>query len=188
MTYSLDFAKEMGYNYHLQLDDDALINTQINYNLVKRLQKSNTEMAFYPDKFGTPLHLTLGLCELTRFWLRVNNFEPVGDIFKSLNPPNFNGMTTDGWNRMCHSGYFIIIKIDFWFSKPIQSYLTTLFRSGRDIEGFYTEQTIMNMIKLVFVRENRYFLLNDINIIHDRHKVESLNFVQRCISNITQKI
>ena len=117
-------------------------------------------MGFYSDRFGTPSHLTIGLCELTKFWLEIAHFTPLGNLFENLNPPNVNGLTSRGWNRMCHPGYFILIDVSFWFSAVVQSYLQAIFRSGRDIEGFYTEQSVMNMIKLIFVPRNNTFTID----------------------------
>lgn len=47
LTFSLDFARAMGYKYHLQYDDDALLNQPINYDLVKEMEKSREINKFY---------------------------------------------------------------------------------------------------------------------------------------------
>lgn len=41
LTFSLDFAKEMGYKYHLQFDDDAMLNSKIQYNIVDKFKENN---------------------------------------------------------------------------------------------------------------------------------------------------
>jgi hypothetical protein len=48
-----------------------------------------------------------------------------------------NGLSSDGWDRLYHPGYFVIINLDFWFQLEVQDFLTTVMRSGRDIEGRY---------------------------------------------------
>jgi hypothetical protein len=86
-----------------------------------------------------------------------------------VNPPNMEGVTSAGWNRMYYPGYFIIINTDFWFQSEIQDYLTTVFRSGRDIEGRWQEQAVINMMRLVFVPEPQLYLMHEVDIGHDRH-------------------
>ena len=41
LTFSLDFAKAMGYSYHLQFDDDAMLNSALAYNVVDKLKERN---------------------------------------------------------------------------------------------------------------------------------------------------
>ena len=37
--------KQMGYKYHLQLDDDTIVNSKINYNLIQRMNSKSLKMA-----------------------------------------------------------------------------------------------------------------------------------------------
>jgi hypothetical protein len=179
LTFSLDFAKEMGYAYHLQFDDDAMLNNKIEYDVVQSLKEKTIDMAVFSDLIGEVPQVVLGLPELTNFWIKSNKFTPVGSLFKHLNPPNILGLTSEGWDRMYHPGYFLIISLDFWFEKNVQSYLTTVLRSGRDIEARWQEQAVINMIRLVFVVENKLLVMNDVDVGHDRHK--KANFEQWCV-------
>jgi len=137
----------MGYAYHLQFDDDAMLNSALAYNVIDKLKDRNYLMGVFSDLIGEVPQATLGLPELTRYWMTVSQFKPKGPLLKNLHPPSLDGLTSDGWNRLYHPGYFILFKVDFWFQSDVQDYLTTVFRSGRDIEGRWQEQAVMNMIR-----------------------------------------
>jgi hypothetical protein len=179
LTFSLDFAKEMGYEYHLQFDDDSMINTMIPYNIIAKFQESKYNMGVFSDLIGEVSHVTLGLPELSYYWLKVNHFTPKGQIVANLRNKDLNSLNSDNWNRMYHPGYFMIFRVSFWFSWEVQDYLTTILRSGRDIEGRWQEQAVMNMIRLLFVGEKELWVMNEVDIGHDRHK--RANFENWCI-------
>ena len=44
LTFSLDFAHQMGYKYHLQLNDDTIINNKIGYNFIDKMMTSGVSM------------------------------------------------------------------------------------------------------------------------------------------------
>lgn len=169
LSFSLDFAKEMGYAYHLQFDDDAMLNGPLNFNIVEKLRDKRTMMGVFSDHIGEVPQCTLGLPELTRYWLTIKGLAPKGALFKHVNPPNMDGVTSAGWDRMYHPGYFMIFDVDFWFQHEVQDYLTTVFRSGRDVEGRWQEQAVMNMMRLVFIPEDHLWIMNEVDIGHDRH-------------------
>jgi hypothetical protein len=172
LTFSLDFVKEMGYIYHLQFDDDAMINNKINYDIVQKLKKRKIQMAVSSKTADDLPSVLLGLPELTTFWLTTNSFRPIGTLNKHLKRQSLfrspTELSSKTWDRMYHPGYFMIINVDFWFDKNVQSYLTTVLRSGKDIEGRWQEQGVMNMIRLVFIVENKLLVMNDVDIGHDR--------------------
>jgi hypothetical protein len=169
----------MGYKYHLQFDDDAMLNGPLRYDIVQKLRNSSISMGVFSDVIGEVAHLTLGLPELTRYWLRIRHFTPQGALFKHLRPPDLSGLSSDGWDRLYHPGYFVILSVDFWFQSEVQDYLTTVLRSGRDVEGRWQEQAVQNMIRLVFVPEEKLLVMWDVDIGHDRHKRE--NFQNWCV-------
>jgi len=179
LAFSLDFAKTMGYKYHLQFDDDAMLNTPVEYNLLPKFQEKNYQMGVFSDWIGEVASVTLGLPELTAYWLKIAHYSPKGTIFQNTKPGDISGLTSDGWNRMYHPGYFLILSIDFWYSTEVQNYLNTVFRSGRDVEGRWQEQAVMNMIRLIFIPKDQVWIMNDIDIGHDRHKRQ--HFENWCI-------
>ena len=52
---------------------------------------------------------------------------------------------------------------------------------GRDIEGRWQEQAVMNMIRLIFIPYKQLWVMNDIDIGHDRHTKS--NFENWCIKS-----
>lgn len=179
LSFSLDFAKEMGYGYHLQFDDDAMLNGKLDFNIVQKFREKNHLMGVFSDLIGEVPQCTLGLPELTRYWMTIKQHGPKGALFKHVNPPNMEGVSSAGWDRMYHPGYFIIINVDFWFQSEVQDYLTTVFRSGRDVEGRWQEQAVMNMMRLVFVPEPQLWVMYEVDIGHDRHNRR--NFDNWCV-------
>ena len=179
LSFSLDFAKEMGYAYHLQFDDDAMLNGKLDFNIVEKFNEKRHMMGVFSDHIGEVPQCTLGLPELTRYWMTIKGHSPKGALFKHVKPPNMDGVTSGGWDRMYHPGYFIIISTEFWFQSEVQDYLTTVFRSGRDVEGRWQEQAVMNMMRLVFIPEDKLWIMYEVDIGHDRHNPK--NFDNWCV-------
>lgn len=184
LTFSLDFARAMGYDYHLQFDDDAIMMTPINYNLIAKLREGKYDVATSSDLYGEVAHIANGLAELTRFWLRFNHFQVRGNLFEKRFHKGFekstNGLSSDSFDRYYHPGYFFLIRLEWWYSEHPQSYLETILRSGKDIEARWQEQLIMNMMQYVFVPEQQLLVLDDPGINHDRHKKQ--NFQDWCVA------
>mmetsp|Transcript_1550 Transcript_1550/g.2631 ORF Transcript_1550/g.2631 Transcript_1550/m.2631 type:complete len:383 (-) Transcript_1550:1744-2892(-) len=179
LTFSLDFAKAMGYKYHLQFDDDAMLNQKLSFDIVQKFREHNYLMGVFSDHIGEVPQCTLGLPELTQYWLAIRKKQPKGPLYKHVNPPNMMGINSAGWDRMYHPGYFIIIGVDWWFSEETQDYLTTVLRSGRDVEGRWQEQAVMNMMRLVLVPLEQLWIMTEVDIGHDRHNRN--NFVEWCV-------
>jgi hypothetical protein len=181
LAFSLDFARAMGYSLHLQFDDDAMLNQPLPYDIVQQFKEKKYMMGVFSDHIGEVPQCTLGLAELTRYWLAVKGLEPKGALYQHLNPPNMGGLTSNGWDRMYHPGYFIIISLEFWYQAEVQDYLTTVFRSGRDVEGRWQEQAVINMMRLVFIPEPHLWIMQEVDIGHDRHNRK--HFVNWCINS-----
>jgi len=45
LTYGLDFATQMGYRYHLQLDDDTMVNSKLEENIVAKMSASGYKLS-----------------------------------------------------------------------------------------------------------------------------------------------
>lgn len=182
LTFSLDFAQAMGYKYHLQFDDDAMINNIISYDIVSRARNETKDMVVFSDIYGDNPSVLSGLPELTRYWLYVRKFSIQGPLLDHVKPRgDINGLTTDGWDRLYHPGYFVILSVDFWFSDVVQDFLKTVLRSGRDVEGRWQEQGVQNMMRLLFIPSTRLWVMEDIDIGHDRHKPAS--FEKWCVKS-----
>lgn len=179
LTFSFDFAKEMGYEYHLQFDDDAMLNQPVPYNIVQKFNENGYSMGVFSDHIGEVAHVTLGLPELTYYWLKVAHYTPRGAIVQHLRSKDINSLNSENWDRMYHPGYFLLVRVSFWFKDEVQDYLTTVLRSGKDIEGRWQEQAVMNMMRLIFVSEKELWVMNEVDIGHDRHK--RINFENWCV-------
>lgn len=177
LTFSLDFARAMGYDYHMQLDDDAVLLGDVNFNMVEKMRSSSIDMAVSSDIIYENTHVVLGLAELTNFWIRMNKYEPKGNLFAHCKPPNLSGLTSETWDKSYHPGFWFITSVPWWFSEQPQSYLETVLRSGKDVEGRWQEQGVMNMMRQVMIPESNVLVMN-VDIGHDRHRKS--NFVNWC--------
>lgn len=183
LTFSFDFAKAMGYEFHLQYDDDAMLNSPIPYNITAKFNENNAKIGFFSDIIGEVPHLVLGLPEITQYWLRINRYQPKGSIFQHLKKhslgENIQAISSDTWDRLYHPGYFILIRVSFWYTPEVQDYLRTIMKLGRDVEGRWQEQAVMNMISLIFLPEKEVWVMQEVDIGHDRHK--RANFENWCV-------
>lgn len=173
LSFSPDFARKMGYSYYLQFDDDAMFNGNLGFDVVKHFRKKHLLMGVYPATVVEVPQVTLGLAELTRFWLTLREHKPKGSLFDHVDPHDMNGITSHGWDHTIYAGYFTIISLDFWFQSEVQDYLTTVFRSGKDVEARWQEQAVMNIMRLVFIPEKQLWIMREVEIGHDRHHRES---------------
>jgi hypothetical protein len=177
LTFSLDFARSMGYEYHMQLDDDAVLLSDITYNMVEKLRSSDINMAVNGDFIYENVPVILGLPELTQFWLKMNKFQPIGNILEHCKQKHVTGITSEGWDKGYHPGFWMITRISWWFSENPQSFLETVLRSGKDVEGRWQEQAVMNIMRQIFIPDSRVLVMEP-DIGHDRHRKE--NFVNWC--------
>lgn len=186
LTFAFDFVKAMGYKYYLQYDDDAMLNNPLDFNIVSKFRNASYKMGVFSDSIGEVAHVAIGLAELTRYWLTINHYVPPGTLFNHLTPKSMEGLYSNpgsrgGWDRNYHPGYFVITSIDFWYEDLVQDYLTMIMKLGRDVEGRWQEQLVQNMIRLVFVPPERLWVMNEVDIGHDRHK--RANFENWCIKS-----
>lgn len=170
MVYSMEFVKQMGYKYMLQIDDDAILNGMVEGNVLEDFKIKNFDMGVFSDSIGEVSHIALGLPELTKFWLALRKFTPVGTLLEHVKGKSLEAFSSETWDRMYHPAYFLILKVDFWFSPPVQDYLMAIYRSGRDIESRWLEQMVQNMIRLVFVPKDKLWVMAQVDVGHDRHR------------------
>jgi hypothetical protein len=179
LTFSLDFVKEMGYEYHVQFDDDAMINEALPFDITAKLEEKKFNVALFSDVIYEIPAATLGLSELTAYWLKINHYTPRGPIFRHTNPHDIHGLTSDGYDRAYSPGYFMLFRVSWWFSPHVQDYLNMILRSGRDVEGRWQEQAVINMMIYIFVTEEERWVIKELDIGHDRHK--RANFDNWCV-------
>lgn len=178
ITTGFDFIYKMGYKFYMQLDDDAMLNNKIEFNLVQKFREKQYQMGVFSDYIGEVPQVTNGLAELTRYWLTITNYNPTGPLFDHVSPKSLDGVTSKGWDRYYHPTYFLITSIDFWFSDIVQDFLTTVLQSGRDVEGRWGDQVTQNMMRIVFIPKEKVWVMDEMDIGHDRHK--KANFENWC--------
>jgi hypothetical protein len=179
LTFSFDFVKAMGYAYNMQFDEDAVLNTKVPHNIVQAMGRSRALMAVTAPPIDEIPDVLTGLLELTKYWLVVNDFTPQGGLYKHVVPHNISGLASDSWDKMYYRGFAIITNVDYWFENNPQSFLNTVLRLGRDIEGRWQEQAVMNMMRLLFIPEGRLMLLRGVDIGHNRH--DHKNYYGWCV-------
>ncbi len=175
LTYGLDFAKEMGYKYHLQFDDDSYILSPISFVMVKTMRGSYDMATIHYTMHEGP-ELLLGLAEMAKEWIVRTNFTVVGPLFENFDGSSLDQLTTYSWNRIYYRGFFVITSVDYYFSEPVQDFLSVVVKSGKDVEGRWQEQGVMNMMRLLFVPKSRHFKFpEELVIEHDRLEISNFN-------------
>lgn len=177
ITTGFDLLYKMGYKFYMQLDDDAMLNNKIDFNLVQKFREKQYQMGVFSDYIGEVPQVTNGLAKLTRYWLTITIYNPTGPLFDHVSPKFLDGVTK-GWDRYYHPTYFLITSIDFWFSDIVQDFLTTVLQSGQDVEGRWGDQVTQNMMRIVFIPKEKVWVMNEMDIGHDRHK--KANFENWC--------
>jgi len=124
----------MGYKYHLQLDDDTIVNSKVSYNIIQRMSTLNIKMAVPYQIWQDSPEMLAGLAELTRYWIYINGFVPTGPLYDHLTPKSLQGLTTETWDRKYHPGYFTVLDLEFWFDAKVQDYLATVLRVSNAIQ------------------------------------------------------
>jgi hypothetical protein len=170
LTFSFDFAHAMGYEYHLQFDDDAMVNKELPFNITARMDAQKYQAAVFSDVIYEIPQATLGLSELTAYWLKIAHYVPRGPIFKHTSPQDIKGLTSDGYDRAYSPGYFMLFRVSWWYTAHVQDYLQLVLRSGRDVEGRWQEQAVMNMMIYIFITEGERWVIQELDLGHDRHK------------------
>jgi predicted lactoylglutathione lyase len=173
----MDFARQMGYRFQLQVDDDAIMNVKTNEDIVKLMTNQKYDFAFHARITIEDERASEGITEFTNDWIAETGFSPVGDYYNSLEPSKNNDQIKV-WNRYSYFGYFVIINVRFWFREDVQSFVKRVVKSGKDIENRWQEQTVINIIRLLFVRENNILIRNFID--HNRHNPN--NFIDWCVT------
>jgi hypothetical protein len=118
----------MGYKYHLQLDDDTMVNGNISFNFATKMNSEQLKMAVTYQIWQDSPSMLAGLAEITRYWIYINSFDPPGTLYEHLNPKSINGLTTETWDRKYHPGYFTILDLEFWFDPTVQDFLQTILK------------------------------------------------------------
>ena len=171
LTFSLEFAKKMGYEYMLNIDDDTILTEPVQYNLYNRAKSDNLKLAVLAKAKGQNLQYTDGLVDMTKQWLLNNNYTIKGNFLEQFGDnkiKDISSLNTSAWNREYYAGYFTLISVDWWFDPDVQNYLYTVLHSGKDIKHRWLEQGVLNMMRLIFVPNEEFLAIDDIFYSHTR--------------------
>ena len=166
----MEFAKQMGYEYVLHLDDDTLLVEPIQYSLLNRAKSDGAKLAMLKDSKGQGLRFVDGLAEFSKDWILKNSFEVHGELLRHFrgNPSEVSHIDPALWDSEYYAGYFAIVSLDFWFEKHVQSFLHAVLKSGKDIKHRWLEQGVLNMMRLIFVKKEEFLVLDDFKYLHTR--------------------
>jgi hypothetical protein len=181
LAFAPAFSKAMGYSYFAYWDTDAIPTSDLNVDIVKTFREKNYEMGVFSGSGGVGIEkadVLIGIAEFTAFFMLTEGYtKPVGSIFKHVVPGNRSGLTSEGYDRQYYRGFFGVFSVDFWYRPIVQRFLTLVMITGKDIEMRWQEQGVINMMRLLFVPEERIFAL-DRGIVH--HHSQSLLFNSYC--------
>ena len=167
MTFQFDFVKSIGYNYMLQIDDDAYIIQNNPTNLIQQFH-SNDILLGHRHRFHVEIpEVTIGLLELVKFWMISRQYYyPSGSIYNTTIPHNISGISSENWNYHSLPSYFMLYNVNFWFDDIVQNFLNLVFTTNSDILHRWCDQTVMNIIKLLFIKERSIHLFHQHYVIH----------------------
>lgn len=150
--------RSMGYRYYLQADHDVQLSQHLPYNLLELMATNGHQMAGSSELVHDYQEVLDGLAELTRFWLQISKFTPVSSFYRHFNSNenSFRNLDSENWDREISPGYFQVVDLRLWFSESVQDFLRTVLRSGRDIEGRWSEQGVFNMVRQLFVEDSAF--------------------------------
>ena len=175
LTFSLEFAKKMGYEYILNIDDDTILTESVQYSIYNRAKTDNLKLAVLKNSKSRNLRYIDGLVELTKDWLLKRKYDIKGDFlcqFGDNITKDISSLNVSHWNREYYAGYFTLISVEWWFDPDVQDYLHTVLRSGKDIKHRWLEQGVLNMMRLIFVSKEEFLPIDDIHYSHTRDLAE----------------
>lgn len=155
-------ARDLGYKYLLQVDDDSEFPSLIQENLFKTMRRDQLKIAgrgILPDEY----FVTRGLPELARYFLVTEQVEPSPLLFKHCAPPSLDGLFSSvdgandaGWDRTSFYGNFVIYSIDFINEPLVQRFINLVLQTGAHFRFRWNEQATLGMVWHMFVRKGEY--------------------------------
>lgn len=151
-TFQFSFVQRMGYEYMLQLDDDAFILDPIDLDIVSHFRKYEHRLGTRNTRLREVPSAVQGLAEFVRYWMVTRNMTtPAGELYKTLSPAGIDGLNGVGWNKLIYCSCFMIFDINFWMQDIILDFMNLVLKTGSDIEQRWNDQGVQNMVKLLFI-------------------------------------
>jgi hypothetical protein len=181
MMFAMHFVRRLNYQFMLQIDDDSFQLQQISFNIVDHFKRHKLHMGIRGRMFVEVDKVLSGLMPLTRYWMETRNLTTPtafpGTIFQHTTPANIDGITLNGWDKLIHSGCFVVLGTAFWFDETVQDFLNTILSTGSDIEMRWTEQAVQNLARLLFLSEKSVFRFPGTGLLHGKPGMTNMNFV-----------
>ena len=163
LVFQMEFAAKLGYQYVLQLDDDSDFLQPLKTNLLEFMKQNSLDMATREIIASDVQDVTLGLAELTKYFLVVEKIQPTLLFAEDCFPQDISGLYTAGLGGPQDGGYstrfvygnFVIISLDFWFQEPVQRFVRLVMRTGGHFRFRWNEQAVQSIVWQIFIPEKK---------------------------------
>ena len=164
LTFQMDFARRLGYPYVLQVDDDSFFPEPVHMDILHTMRNRNIDVAVSMFSEEEPVAVTIGLPELTRFYLVTEQLEFPPTLARNCNPPSLEGLytsisenSTGGWNRKVLYGNFLLLSVNLWYRFDVQKFIQLVLRTGTYFRLRWNEQPVTSMIWQLFVKDEQFY-------------------------------
>lgn len=183
LRFQFDFAREIGYKYLWQIDDDSQLLAPLGYNAIHRMENESLDIAG-ASLAGDYQGVLWGLAELTRYFIMTDlDGSAPQTLLDNCDPPTMHGLFTrvgedrnetrlnmgaahiqqmneqkgfTGWNMEELYGNSIMFRVDFWFRPDVQRYLDLIHSTAGVFRFRWQEQGVMAMIWRLFVAPEHF--------------------------------
>jgi hypothetical protein len=156
MTFGFDFARILGHRYVLYLDPQTVLTDAFGFDIVRAFDEHGRSFGYRNRILQEDMIVAAGLPELARFWMATRNVpNPIGPLLSQMNPPNIEGLSSEGWNRHVFPASFLVVSVDFWFESAVQDFLSLVLTTNADLTQRWMDRDVFNIIRLLFVPEER---------------------------------
>lgn len=161
LTSQFRFARSLGYEYALQVDDDSEFPTLVQTNIFEVMKNKNLKIGGR-GSFPDAARVAVGLPELTRYFIVTEGIQPSPLLLQHCKPPSIDGLFSDvngtgnGWDRTMFYGNFVVYSVDFMFEEMVQRFIKLVLQTGGHFRFRWNEQATIGMVWQLFVREGEY--------------------------------
>ena len=174
LTFPMEFAANLGYEYILQLDDDSKFLEPVETNLLQYMQDNNKVMAARDVMGPDQISVITGAAELTRYFLVSEELEPA-TLFDYCSPQNIAGLYTPtatgpddeygqpelgGYKSMHLYGNCVMLNLNFWFQPNVQRFVRLVLGTGGHFRFRWNEQLVQTLVWQIFVQPEQFHLFS----------------------------
>lgn len=139
-----DYLNRCGYEWYMRMDEDSFIYSKIEYDMFEYMEAHNKQYAY---RMATYDHLEVwdGFAETVQQYIKNKKVTPTF-LYDYCRPQNIDGMFTGcpqdhdyrgityppgtGWTGFGYYNNFLIGKLSFFLSPPVQDFLWYMDRTG----------------------------------------------------------